>query len=147
MYRSHFGDALVESTTESPTYNALPVGLIESVRGVPFLDAIASGSRDGQHLYILAIKIRFNQPVHTSISIAGAAPGPGMAWTLSGTAIDATTGTELRRGIDWGTRIEIDRFSHGEPEEVWIHSAALPEVASRSGYTLPPHSITALEIQ
>jgi alpha-N-arabinofuranosidase len=147
MYRSHFGDALLESNTESTTYNAPSVGLIEGVRDVPYLDSLASRSQDGQQLYILAINKSFDQSVRTGISITGLAPKRGMAWTLSGTAIDANVGTELPRGMEWGKQAEIDRFSHGGPNEVWIRSTAVPNVAEHFDYTFPPHSITALELQ
>jgi len=147
MYRSHFGNTLVESATESPTYDAPAIGLVDSVRGVPYLDVIASRSQDGKQLYILAINKSIDQPVHTGLSIAGFAPRTGKVWTLSGTAIDANTGTELPRGMDWAKQIEISRFSHGGPDEVGISSSDLPKVAPRFDYTFPPHSITALELQ
>ena len=113
MYTKHFGSILVNSKTSSPTYDSPALGIMDHVRGVPYLEAICSKSKDDKKLYILVINKHFDQSISAKIKINDFVPNPqGTAWTLSGTAIDANTGTELPQfpGLTWATQASIERF-------------------------------------
>ncbi|MEK7994191.1 MAG: alpha-L-arabinofuranosidase C-terminal domain-containing protein, partial [Planctomycetota bacterium] len=152
MYTRHFGSTLVRSSATSPTYDSAPVGVVEGVRGVPYLDVVASRSDDGRTLYLMAINRNFDRPIRTSIELQSFIPSKdGIAWTLTGTGIDANTGTELPfpEVMKWARQAEGEsaaRFYQGKPEEVQIVSAALGGVAPTFEYTFPPHSVTSLEL-
>src|SRR5262249_12655649 len=104
LYAHHFGPVLVSSATVSPTYDSQPVGLVDALSNVPYLDVVSSRSDDGRTVYLMAINRHFDSPVRARISISGRKPvGGGTVWTLNGTGIDANTGTQLFQapGIKW----------------------------------------------
>lgn len=150
LYTQHFGDQLVQTRAVGPTYDSQAVGVLEAVNDVPYLDVVSSLSSDGRQLYIMAINKRFNRPVEASITIRGFKPAArGTAWTLTGTGIDANTGTTVIKvpGLPLGRQAEDaqnPRFSKGEPGEVTLSSSTVTEIEGKFTYRFPPHSITSL---
>jgi hypothetical protein len=73
------------------------------------------------------------------------------AWTLSGTSIDANTGTELFQapGVRWAKQAGDERnprIDRGGPDEVKITSKLVSASGPRWMLPLPPASITAVEV-
>ncbi len=153
MYTRHFGSILLRSSTTSPTYDSAPLVMVEAVRGVPYLDVVASRSEDGGTLHLIAINKNFDRPIRTSIRLLSFEPEKnGIAWTLNGTGIDANTGTELPfpEVMKWARQAEAEsnpRLYLGKPDEVRIVSTGLDNVAGNFEYTFPPHSVTSLELR
>lgn len=153
MYTRHFGDVLVPSTTTSPTFDSTAVGLVEAVKGVPYLEIVASRSQDGQRLYILGINKSFDQPINARLQLGSFVPQPaGRVWTLNGTGIDAHTGTVLPfpEVMKWAPQAEDStdrRFRAGGPDEVKLTESALKGAGSTFQYTFPKHSVTSIELR
>jgi alpha-N-arabinofuranosidase len=151
LFTRHFGETLVESSSTSPTYDSVAVGMADKVSDVPYLDVVSSLSGDGKTLYLLAINKHFDEPIRAKIALGGFKPdGGGSVWTLNGTGIDANTGTKMPRGIEYARPIEAQpnpRFSKGSPEEVTLSSKPLQGASAAFEYTFPAHSVTSLEIR
>jgi alpha-N-arabinofuranosidase len=152
LYTHHFGSVLVPSRTESPTYDSQPVGLVDALSNVSYLDVVSSRSEDGRKLYLMAINKHFDSPIQARISVSGRLPsGDGTAWTLNGTGIDANTGTQPFRGTGarWTKQASDEanaRFEHGGPGEVTVTSKKLSGLTASFAYNFPAHSVTAVEI-
>jgi alpha-N-arabinofuranosidase len=152
LYTQHFGDRVVESVTEAPTYASRSIGWVSAVPEVPYLEVVASRGADGQALYLMAINKHFDRGIRATVAISGFIPnGTGTSWTLNGTGIDANTGTELFQapGVRWAKQAGDEpnpRIDRGGPDEVTVTSAPLSGLRSTFEYTFPPHSVTALEL-
>ena len=153
LYTQHFGSTLVASKTTSPTFDAPGIGLVDAVPDVPYLDVVASRSQDGSRLFVLAINKHFGSAITAKLDFSGFTPtGEGVARTLSGTGIDANTGTAMKRypGMAFGEPRVADtdpRFLRGGPMEVKLESKPVPGVSGSFEYTFPPHSVTSLELR
>ena len=153
LYTQHFGDSLVSAVTKGPTYDSAALGVVDAVRGVPYLEIVASLGQRERTLYLMAINKHFDRSITTTVQIQGFKPAPqARLWVLAGTGIDANTGTELPRipGLSWA-RQAVDqinpRFQRGRPDEVFIETARFTGVAASFEYTFPAHSVTAMEIE
>src|SRR5690606_16804236 len=111
-------------------------GLVDAVRDAPYLEVVSSLNDDGSTLYVMAINTHFDRPIDTTIAIEGFAPATLRTWTLTGSGIDAHTGTELPKtpGLNWAAQTAAQpggRFDHGGPDEVRIDAAdAAPATAN-----------------
>ena len=152
LYTHHFGEQLVRSKAVGPTYDGDAVGLIDPVKDVPYLDIVSSLSSDGRKLYLMAINKHFDGTIETSITLRGFQPvSGGTAWTLTGTGIDANTGTTPLQvpGLAWGKQIEDQqdpRFSKGGASEVTLSSSEVSGIRTQFTYRFPSHSVTSLEL-
>jgi alpha-N-arabinofuranosidase len=153
LFTRHFGDQLVTSTVEGPMYDSAAIGLVDAVKDVPYLDIVSSLSTDGETLYIIAVNKHFEAPIEASISLGGFVPtGRGAAWTLTGKAIDAHTGTTPLQipGFGWAKQAAAEknsRFHRGGPDEISLSSAPVEGVAAEFTYSFPPHSVTSLILE
>ncbi|MEE9296820.1 MAG: alpha-L-arabinofuranosidase C-terminal domain-containing protein [Phycisphaerae bacterium] len=153
MYTAHFGSVLIRSSTRCPTYDSPAMGIMEGVDRVPYLDVVAGKSDDGKTLYVMAINKHFDRPIRATIELAGFEPARrGVAWTLTGSAVDANTGTQLPRvpGLRWARQASLEsngRFHDGGPEEVTLSWARIDDVRKRFDYSFGPLSVTSLEIR
>jgi len=153
LYTRHFGERLVASTTQSPTYDSAAVGWVDRVSNVPYLDVVASLSGDGKALYVIAINKHFESSITGRIAIRGFRPsGSAIAWVVNGTGIDANTGTRPAQapGVRWMPQASAEpngRFDHGGPGEVTLTSTPVARVSSSFEYAFPAHSVTALELR
>src|SRR5262249_33593225 len=129
MFTHHFGEQLVRSSSDGPTYDSEAIGLVDAVKDVPYLDIVSSLSADRKDLYIVGINKHFDGSIEGSITLEGFDPRPnGTAWTLNGTGIDANTGTTPLRvpGLNWGNQVEdrqAPRFSKGGPAEINVSNS------------------------
>ena len=150
LYTRHFGEQLVRSQTNSPTFDSPGVGLTGPVKGAPYVEAISSLSADGKQLFVLVINKHFESSADATISVKGFAPAKsGTAWTLSGTSMDANTGTVVIRvpGINWGKQVEDPkghRFNKGGPNEVTLAASPVEGLGASFTYRFAPHSVTSL---
>ncbi len=150
MFTKHFGEELVPSTTDSPTFDAGPVGMIGRVTGAPWLDVVSARSQDGDTLYVMGINKHFDQEIQATIEVKGVDVGSGaVVWTLGGTGMGANTGSKLPAQVDWGTQIESPtnpRFDKGGPDEVWMRRSTLNPGGAMFEYAFPPHSVTSIAL-
>lgn len=150
MFSRHFGDQLVRYSVDGPTFDSETVGLTEGVKSAPYLDVVASLSADGRQLYVLVVNRHFDSPIDAAISVSGFRPRKdGSAVSLTGSGIDAHTGTQVIRvpGLVWGNQVEDGqhrRFHRGSPEDVVLASKPLEVTGAKFSYRFPPHSVTSL---
>ncbi len=144
LYAKHFGETLVRSSTQSPTFNAEAIGLVDAVNNAPLVECVSSLSADGRTLYLMLINKDFDRPADVNIGFEPAANGS--AWTLNGTAIDANTGTTPLRipGVNWGRQTEESRFSRGSMTEVTLQQSSVGNASRQFTYRSSAHSVTSL---
>lgn len=151
LYSRNFGEIVVRSAVTSPTYNSQKVGLIDSVSGVPYVEVVASRSRNRRKLRWIAINKHFDQSIETTFRFEGRVPsGIWRTRTLSGTAIDAHTGTELPNvaGLNWAkqeTAPGKSSFYSTSDREVTLVESVWNSLPTRGTYKLPAFSVTAFE--
>jgi alpha-L-arabinofuranosidase len=152
IYTRHFGEQLVASHAQGPAFDSEAAGLVEAVKGVPYLDIVSSLSGDGRRLFVIGINKHFDDPIEASIKLTGfGAAAEATAWTLNGSGIDANTGTApLRlpgttppRQAGYGLDARIDK---GGPGEVALNSAKVEGIGEVFRYRFPAHSVTSLEL-
>jgi len=149
MYREHFGSVLIKTETESPTYNTNGAGYVGAHQNVPYLDVVSSLSADGRHLYVMVINKHFDQDIPARIDLAGFKPGAkGSAFVLTGSGIDANTGTELFKapGMKWAKQAsdaKNPRFDKGGPNEISVTSQIAP-AGPGFEFKFKKHSVTAI---
>jgi len=152
MFRRHFGRRLIASSCDSPTFSTQTVGWTAGMPRVPYVETIASKSDDGQTLYVIAINKNMDQEIPLKISIQNANPDvAATVWTLTGSSIDANTGTELPAagGVRWAKQAEDEtnpRFEKGGPGEIEMRSSQVKISPNRLIVPLPKFSVVSLEI-
>jgi alpha-L-arabinofuranosidase len=152
MYTRHFGTRLVASKTTSPTFASTSVGLVDAVSRVPYLEAVASRSEDPSKLFLIVINKHPSRPIAARIRVAGFSPAPAAtAVVLTGTSLDANTGTELYQapGVRWDRQAEVGsrpRFARGGPDEITLSSGPVAGVGPAFEHAFPPLSIVSLEL-
>lgn len=152
LFRQHFGQRLVQTRAQGPTYDTRAVGSVDAVDDVPYLDVVSSLSADGRTLYVMGINRHFDDAIDATLQIRGFSPASrGMAFTLTGKGIDAHTGTTHMNlpGVRWARQAEDarnPRFSKGGPGEITVSSGAVAGAGERFGYRFPARSVTALEL-
>ena len=153
MFREHFGSVLVETQTDSPSYDSHAVGYVPALREVPYLDVASSLSEDGGTLYLMIVNKHFDQPIQAKVEISGFQPQPtGRAFVLTGTGIDAHTGTELfsAPGVKWARQATDEhnpRWEKGGPGEIRTEERVLDVDEGTIELEFGPHSVTAIELQ
>lgn len=153
LFRERFGSVLIETHTESPTWNAPGAGFVPAQRDVPYLQVISSLSGDGRRLHVMVVNKSFDQPIAARIEIDGFAFAPvGRAVVLSGTGIDAHTGTELftAPGIKWAPQAVDEanpRFRNGGAGEITLTERPVAARGQSFDYSFDKHSVTAIELE
>ncbi len=148
MYTQHFGSISVQSNYTCPTFDTVPVGAVAAQVGVPYLDVVTSLSADKNTMFVMVINKNFDLPISAKISfVSGFNPSRnGTAWVLSGTGIDANTGTDA---TGWGPQAQDSvnpQFNNGNPSAVGISSNPVSGIQDGFTYVFPPFSVTSLEI-
>ena len=154
LYTRHFGTQLLASETVSPGYENRSMGWVDSLMSVPYLDAAASTSDDGNAVYLAVVNRHFDRNVTAEISVGQFCwdGSDAEVWTLNGTAVDANTGTSIAGGQSAGLadQAQIDpggRFNQGGPEEIWLAQSAYSNISTPTFfYTFPPHSVTSIKL-
>ena len=122
LYNDHLGAERVAAEVTGPTFDTSREG-----RGVPYLDAVASRSRDGRQVYVKAVNTSPQQSLRTTITVTGVAiQRRGTIETLTARSLQAAN-------------------SFTDPEAVKVTSA---EVAAGPSFTvdLPAHSVSVITL-
>ncbi|MEJ0017326.1 MAG: hypothetical protein WDN25_12300 [Acetobacteraceae bacterium] len=144
---------LLASSVEVASYDSRAIGFVDRVRGVPYLDVLATRSEDGRILTVLLISKHPSAAIDATLALDGSAGADSLrSETLTGPAVDANTGTQLPAvpGLRWapqqrfGTAGRIDR---GSLEEVRLDSQALAPPGATVTVRVPPYSMTLLRFE
>jgi alpha-L-arabinofuranosidase len=153
MFTRHFGDLLLASTTDGPTYNLdKAVGGVVAAKNLPHLTAVASLSQDRSKLYILAVNRHFTSPIRTKIQLNGFQPAArGTLRTLTAPSLDANNGPDLPDigGIKWPKPAKAPHnsmFDAGKPGTVTIQTSTIDNAASSFELVIPSKAVVALEL-
>jgi alpha-N-arabinofuranosidase len=153
MFTRHFGDDLVASSTESPTYDfPKAVGAVDPVSNVPFLTTVASLSADKRTLFVLAVNRNFSNPMRTTMKFKGFRPASkATVWTLTAPSLDANNGVDLPnvRGIKWpkpAKAPENSMFDEGRPGTVKIEKSQVDGVSDSWETVIPPRAVVSFEL-
>jgi alpha-L-arabinofuranosidase len=149
MYSKHFLPNLVTTTTDSPSYDSKSVLGIPAIQKVPFLDVVSSVNDEGDTLSMIVVNKHFDRSIQTAFAFRGfEANGSATAWTLTGTGIDANTGTSAPPSYaPQDAALPDNRFGIGGPGEIWVESTSISVFGSSMAYEFPPHSVTALVVR
>jgi alpha-L-arabinofuranosidase len=153
MYSRHFGDVLVSSTAQSPTYDfGKALAGVDAARNLPYLVAVASLSADRSKMYIVAVNKHFTDSIRTTIRIQGFQPKPAATlWTLTGPSLDANNGPDLPDvGIKWPKPAKEPRgstFDQGKPDTVTIQRSNISNVSNSFELVIPSKAVISLEME
>jgi len=146
MYTQHFGPLLVANDVSSPTFDSRSAGWVDGAPNVPYLEIASSTSADRNTLYLIVTNKHFDRDIATSLNLTGfQAEGDANVWTLSGTALDANTGTSVP--AEWARQTTVvpdGRFYQGAPEEIQVTPSTLAVSGDCFSYVFPARSVTAL---
>lgn len=153
MYRHHLGKNLVQTEVSSPTFSTSGLGVVSATSKVPLVDAVAT--LDNGTLAMMLVNKSDTQVMDGDITLYGVSSFTKVSTqTLSASALDAHTGTELPQipGLKWAKQVELSRFNRGAPGEIRLQEGTLTakskasKGAVRLSYKLPPLSITAMTL-
>ena len=111
LYRERFGSELVMVEVACPSYKSPSIGVVEQIAKVPYLDVVAS--RDGNKICIMVVNKHMSKSIDATLEFKHLKKfSSGTVKVLTGTAIDAHTGTELPKikGLQWAKQKVISRF-------------------------------------
>lgn len=151
FYTNHFFPQLVSAQTESPTYDSPEVGVIDAVRGVPYLTAIASRDPNGKRLSLIVVNKHQSQGIETEISFGGIDRlKNGTSRMLTGDSLDAHTGTTLMKipGLTWGTQRTMTPnvpFNALEKANVHVEESSISVEDNSIRHVFPAHTVTCME--
>jgi alpha-N-arabinofuranosidase len=144
---------LLASSVEVAQYDSRSVGFVDSVKGVPYLDALATTSADGRTVTVLLISKNATQAVSAHVVLTGSSGATVLhSETLTGAAPDANTGTELPRvpGLEWAAQKQFGpagRFDHGGGGEVRLERASQESPGADLTVRVPPSSLMLLRFE
>jgi len=123
LYRKHSGTTLLKTTVRAPSFDVPEQG----GTGISSLDATATLSKDGRKLFVHLINLEPEQPLQVRVQIKGRAVDP------EGDILQIAPQDFLSRN-DFGTT------------NVYIKHNPARGLSQDSVQTLPPHSVTFLEV-
>lgn len=148
MFSRHFGDNLISTSVNGPTYNSKAVGMVAAAVDVPDLDMVASLSADGSKLYLIAVNRSMEAAIKTRLQFRGFRPAQtGSSWVLAASGLDANNGRDVL-GDGWAKQMESEKsplFSVGAPGTVAPQQQAVSNVTDDFSYDFAPGSVTALQ--
>lgn len=149
MYARHLLPLLVDTRTFVPSYDSRTVLGVPAVREVPYLDVVSTTREDRSEVAIAVTNRHFDRAIAARINLSGfSATAAGTAWTLTGTGVDANTGTDVPEIlVPQDAAAPDNRFFQGGPGEVWVESRDLPASGGWLQYEFPPHSVTVLVLR
>ncbi|MBL8702106.1 MAG: alpha-L-arabinofuranosidase [Alphaproteobacteria bacterium] len=153
LWSRHFGDRLVASRTESPTYDSKPIGWVDRATGIPYVEGSASLVGDGRRMRLIVNNKHLTQPAEVAIALKGfRAAGNAEIRLLSGEGPDSHVGTDMPRvpGLTWGRQANMpggNGFDRGRPEAISVTTSTAAATADGIVVTLPPTSVAAIEFQ
>lgn len=151
LYSRHFGTTLVKATTDAPTYDSERIGLVDAVKGVPYVDCVASRDAGRKKLYWIAVNKHASAAIPLTFTFSGLRPkGPWTVRTLTGPALDAHTGTELPSvpGLNWAAQETLatqSSFNARGGGNVHVEESTWAPSGTALVYSLPARSVVAFE--
>ena len=145
LFTQHFGQILVSTDENSPVYEARSMGRVDAVGSVPYLEAVSSVDPAGQTVYIIVINKHFDRSVNTQIDLRGFSATTGTTYAITGTGVDANTGTQPPP--NWPAQavaVPDARFYLGGPGEISVTTNSITVNGASLTYVAPPNSVTAL---
>jgi alpha-L-arabinofuranosidase/6-phosphogluconate dehydrogenase (decarboxylating) len=129
MAEAHHGDYLLPTFVSAGTFNTQAFGDLPALTNIPEVDATATRTADGSHIFILLVNRRVSGDVTTSLNLQGfgAIQSSGTAWTVNGTSY-------------------LSSNDFANPDTVGITEAAINNVTTSFTYTLPAHSVSILDL-
>ena len=130
MYLNHQGPILLESSVECDTYPApeYEQGRPQAIGNIPYLDASATMSSDGEALYLAVINRHRSEIIRSRIGIKGWRPGPqGLVVRLEGEHY-------------------MDENTFEEPDRIWISEKPADDFGLSFTWDFPKHSVTILQL-
>ena len=155
MFTRHFGEVLLSTTTKSPSFDSPGLGVVDSVRDAPYLEAVASRSADGKLVLPAG-----HQQAHGAAATHHHPPrrsGPGAAGHRVG-----ARGLGTRRQHRHRDRLSVARAQgratdakcrpgivsrRVRPGEVTLTSRTVNDLGRQFSYSFPPLSVTSIEIR
>lgn len=128
LYATKRGEMKVNSVVESATYSSPAIGNIPALANVPYLEALATRSLDGQKLYISVINRDSVNTYTTPITIQGVTGVNATAnvWTMTANSYLAEN--------TWKT-----------PTNVQLASSTITNASTSFNYTIAKNSVTVFE--
>lgn len=130
LFAKHFGDILIESKVEnSPAYYKSQDWWPDSYTGhVPYITCYASKSQQNSKLYLMLINKHENKDYKVKVYLKGVKPKAEAAlFILNGPSVMAQ--------------------NEGHPTAVTIKNFKVQNMDNEFSYTIPAHSINAIEIE
>jgi alpha-N-arabinofuranosidase len=130
MYRQMEPIAL-ETKVESPTFNSQPLGNIEALQKVPWIDVTATRSRGGRRLALGVVNRDPYRRVYLSVRLFGfSGMRPVSGWLLNHPD-------------------PLAENSFARPENVKVKEIEVRQIGARDRFTLdlPPHSVSVLALE
>ncbi len=153
LYANGLGENLVQSSVDSPVLKTKSIGIVDGQEEVAALDVVATHDPGQNQLALIVVNRHQVSSMNTLISLKDVTQyGSVDIQTVTGTAADSHTGTELPHipGLKWANQVSLGRFEHGSHDEIQLINESFPG-ASRSQnpllafeYDFPPLSVTRL---
>lgn len=123
LYRESLGAERLATEVVSATFDATREG-----KGVPYLDVVASRTRDRQHIFLKAVNTDLTRAWVTAVSVRSTSVQPqGLLAVVNAPALNSSN-------------------SFMTPEAVNLTRTVVP-VESNFQLTLPPHSVSVLKLR
>lgn len=152
FYTKYFYPLLIDVDVNSPTYDSPAAGVIDAVKGVPYLSVIASRDPGGKRISLIAVNKHLTRGISADVAFAGISElNAGTSRTLTGDTMDAHTGTELMKvpGLTWETQHSMTQgvaFNAASKANVRVVEAPVSAQGDTLRYLFPAHSVTCLEL-
>ncbi len=154
LFRHNFGDLLVETQVESPTFNTRSIGVVPAASNVAYVEVVSSMDEKTGEMRIMAINKDLDRPMTAAFLLNGfTASGEVEMQTLEGTAPDANSGTTIPSFVPegiFGPQSSFQpngRFHEGGPEQIRLRPSSLKVNGSCFSVELPPHSVSAIKLR
>ena len=122
LYASHAGRLRLATTVSGPTFDSTREG-----RNVPYLDVVASRSRDRRQVFIKAVNTDTNRSLSTTVTVVGATPSrSAVVETVTANSITVSN-------------------TFAEPQAVTIRRAQL-RAGQKFQLLLPKHSVSVITL-
>ncbi len=153
MFSRYFGDSLIASDVQAPTYDfPKAIGAVDPVRGVPYLTAVSSLSRDRNKLYVMFVNRHFDNSMRTTVDLRGFNPGGrAVVRTLTAQSLDAHNGKDLPDNVPfkWPKPAKApydSMFDSGRPGLVVPQESQMSVSGGRFEIVIPSKSVVAVEL-
>jgi alpha-N-arabinofuranosidase len=152
LYTQHCFPQVLATQVSSPTYDSPGAGVVDAVRDVPYLTALAAKDPNTARISVIVVNKHPTADITTDISASGiGAFSTGTRWTLTGKSLDSHTGTQLQKipGLTWAEQKSMagqGSFNASDKANVEVVEDSFIVQAPVAHITFPAHSVTAVEL-